>query len=158
MSPAPPLTVSLPSSSVPRVLFLQFGCLSPFGQEAIFSQRRHFPAGLLSELTLFIWVSLVAQTVKKLPPVQETQVQSVGQEDPLEKGMVTRSSVLAWKIPWAEEPGGLQPMGSHRVGHVCAWVHAYTRFVQLICLEVTRHDRDRPVERPVTSLSLEYLL
>ena len=105
MSPAPPLTVSLPSSSVPRVLFLQFGCLGPFGQEAICSQRRCFPAGLLSELTLFIWVSLVAQTVKNLPPVQETQVQSVGREDPLEKGMVTRSSVLVWRIPWAEEPG-----------------------------------------------------
>ena len=96
--------------------------------------------------------------IKNLPAVEETQVQSVGQEDPLEKGMVTRSSVLAWKIPWAEEPGGPQPMGSRRVGHVCAWVHAYTRFVQLIRLEVTRHHRDRPVERPVTSLSLEYLL
>jgi len=48
---------------------------------------------------------------------QETQVQSLGQEDPLEKGMTTYSSILAWKIPWREEPGGLQSMGCKRVGH-----------------------------------------
>jgi len=52
-----------------------------------------------------------------LPAVWETQVQSQGQEDPLEKGMATHSSVLAWRIPWKEEPGGLQSMGSQRVGH-----------------------------------------
>ena len=50
--------------------------------------------------------------VKNLPAVQETQVQSLGQEDPLEKGMATHSSILAWRIPWTEEPGGLQSMGS----------------------------------------------
>ena len=60
---------------------------------------------------------LLAQTVKNLPTMQETQVQSLGQEDPLEKGMATHSSILAWKIPWTEEPGGLQSMGSQRVGH-----------------------------------------
>ena len=49
--------------------------------------------------------------VKNLPAMQETQVQSLGQEDPLEKGMATHSSILAWRIPWTEEPGGLQPMG-----------------------------------------------
>ena len=49
--------------------------------------------------------------------MQETQVQSLGREDPLEKGMATRSSILAWKIPCTEEPGGLQPMGSQKVGH-----------------------------------------
>ena len=64
-----------------------------------------------------IGASLVAQMVKNLPAVQETQVQSLGQEDPLEKGMATYSSVLAWKIPWTQEPGGLQSMGLHRVGH-----------------------------------------
>ena len=53
----------------------------------------------------------VAQTVKNLPAMQETQVQSPGQEDPLEKGMATYSSILAWRIPWTEEPGGLQSMG-----------------------------------------------
>ena len=61
--------------------------------------------------------SLVAQTVKNLPAVQETQVQSQGQEDSLEKGMATHSSILAWRIPWTVEPGGLQSTGSQRVGH-----------------------------------------
>ena len=58
--------------------------------------------------------------VKKLPVMQETQetwVQSLGWEDPLEKEMATHSSILAWKIPWTEEPGGLQSIGSQRVGH-----------------------------------------
>ena len=49
--------------------------------------------------------------VKNLPATQETQVQSLGQEDPLEKGMATHSSILAWRLPWTEEPGGLQTMG-----------------------------------------------
>ena len=61
--------------------------------------------------------SLVAQMVKSLPVKCETQVQSLGQEDPLEKGMATHSSILAWKILWMEEPGGLQSMGSQRAGH-----------------------------------------
>ena len=56
--------------------------------------------------------SRIAQLVKNLPAVQETRVQSLGQEDPLEKEMATRSSILAWKISWTEEPGGLQSMGS----------------------------------------------
>ena len=55
--------------------------------------------------------------VKRLPAMRETWVQSLGQEDPLEKEMATHSSSLAWKIPWTEEPGRLQPMGSQRVGH-----------------------------------------
>ena len=53
--------------------------------------------------------------VKNLPAMQGTQVQSLGQEDPLEKGMATHSSILAWRIPWTEEPGGLQSMGFQRV-------------------------------------------
>ena len=61
--------------------------------------------------------SLVAQIVKRLPAVPETWVLSVGWEDPLEKKMATHSSVLAWKIPQTEEPGGLQSMGSQRVVH-----------------------------------------
>ena len=61
--------------------------------------------------------SLVAQTVKNLPAMQETQIQSLGQKNSLEKGAATHSSILAWRIPWAEEPGGLQPMGSQRVRH-----------------------------------------
>ena len=61
-------------------------------------------------------LSLVAQIVKRLPAMRETQVRSQGQENPLEKKMSTHSSTLAWKIPWTEEPGGLQSMGSQRVG------------------------------------------
>ena len=59
----------------------------------------------------------MAQRLKSLTAMQETQVQSLGQEDPLEKEMATHSSILAWEIPWTEEPGGLQSMGSQRVGH-----------------------------------------
>ena len=55
--------------------------------------------------------------VKKAPPMQETQVQSLDQEDPLEREMATHSSILVWEIPWTEEPGGLQSMGSQRVGY-----------------------------------------
>ena len=67
-----------------------------------------------------IWpvkASPVAQLVNNLPAVLEIQVRSLGQEDPLEKEMATCSSILAWKISWTEEPGGLQSMGSQRVGH-----------------------------------------
>ena len=60
---------------------------------------------------------LVAQIVKNLPVMQETRVQSLGQEDPLEKKTATPSSILAWRIPWTEEPGGLQCMGLQRVRH-----------------------------------------
>ena len=58
----------------------------------------------------------MAQAVKNLPTKQETWVQSRGWEDPLKKGIATHSSILAWRIPWTEEPGRLQPMGSQRVG------------------------------------------
>ena len=61
--------------------------------------------------------SLVAQVVESMPAMQETQVQSLGREDPLEKEMAAHSSILAWRIPLTEEPGGLQSMGSQRVGH-----------------------------------------
>ena len=61
--------------------------------------------------------SLVAQMVKSLPAMQETRVQSLGPEDPLEKGMATHSSILAWRTPWTEELGGLQSMESQRVRH-----------------------------------------
>ena len=62
-------------------------------------------------------VSQRAQMVKNLPAMQETPVQSLDWEDPLEKEMATHSSILAWKISWTEEPGGLQSIGSQRVGH-----------------------------------------
>ena len=79
-------------------LHLAMGC--PFG--AILSNSR---------------ASLVTQTVKCLPAMQETWVRSLGWKDPLEKEMATHSSSLAWKIPWTEESGGLQSMGSQRVRH-----------------------------------------
>ena len=77
-------------------------------------------------MKLFRWPSenelnlstLVTQMVKNLPAMQETRVQSLGWEDPLEKGMATQSSILTWEIPWTEEkPGRLQSMGSQRAGH-----------------------------------------
>ena len=64
-----------------------------------------------------IRASLVVQRLKRLPAMWETWVRSLGQEDPLEKEMANHSSILAWRIPWTEEPGGLQSTGSQRVGH-----------------------------------------
>ena len=64
-----------------------------------------------------IWVSLVAQMVKNLPAMWETWVRSLVREDPLEKGTATHSNILAWRILWTEEPGGLQFMGLQRVEH-----------------------------------------
>ena len=66
---------------------------------------------------MYLRASLAAQRLKHLPAMWETWVRSLGQEDPLEKEMATHSSVLAWRIPETEEPGGLPSMGSHRVGH-----------------------------------------
>ena len=81
-----------------------------------------------------VWASLMAQWVENPPAMQETeetQVRSLGQEDSLEKEMATHSSVLAWKIPWTEEPGGLQSMGSQRVRHdwVTTHTHTYTQSI-----------------------------
>ena len=66
----------------------------------------------------------MAQTVTNLPAVQETQVQSLGREDPLEKGMAIHSRILAWRIPWTKEPGELQSMGSQMVGEYRATKHS----------------------------------
>ena len=65
----------------------------------------------------YYWISLVAQTVRNLHAMQETWVQSLGWEDPLEEGMATHSAILAWRIPWPEEPGGLRFIESQRVRH-----------------------------------------
>ena len=72
---------------------------------------------LCSSLLNNMDLSCVDQMVKHLPTVWETQVRSLGWEDPLEEEMATHSSTLAWRIPWTEEPGGLQSMGSQRFGH-----------------------------------------
>ena len=73
------------------------------------------PGFFKEKITLVL--SLMAQLVKNPPAMQETLVRSPGREDPLEKEMATHSSILPWEISWTEEPGGLQSMGSHRVGH-----------------------------------------
>ena len=84
---------------------------------------RRFCKGLFTILFILVIMkkvprtSLVAQMVKRLSTMQETQVRALGWEDPLEKEMATHSSTLAWKIPWTEEPGRLQSMRSQRVGH-----------------------------------------
>ena len=78
--------------------------------------QRNISATLCSHKKMY-GVSLLAQTVKNLPAVQERAGWSLGQEDTLEKGMVIHSSILAWRIPWTEEPGRLQSMGSLRVRH-----------------------------------------
>ena len=67
-------------------------------------------------MDMCVLASQVAQMVKNLSAMWETQVRSLGQEDPLEKDMATHSSILAWRIPWTEEPSGLQSMGSQKVG------------------------------------------
>ena len=74
------------------------------------------------------WASLVAQMVKNLPAMQEAWVRSLDWEDPLEEGMATHSSILTWRIPWTEEPGGLQSMGLQRIGYdwVTKHTHAYS--------------------------------
>ena len=89
--------------------------------------------------------SLVAQMVKHLPVKQETWVQSLGQEDPLEKEMATHSSTAAWKIPWMEETGRLQSMGSQRIGHdwATSLVHwfdtcKYARNISYSCIQKPR--------------------
>ena len=68
------------------------------------------------EYLLVLGASLIAKSIKNLPAMQETRVPFLGQEDPLEKEMATHSSIPAWEIPWTEEPGGVQSMGSQRAG------------------------------------------
>ena len=75
------------------------------------------PAFSLKHLILVLWDAMVVQMVKNPPAMQEIQVHSLGWEDPLEKGMATHASILAWRIPWTEESGGQQSMGSQRVGY-----------------------------------------
>ena len=101
-----------------------------FTSESFISIFRGFPGGSRT--------SLVAQMVKRLSTMRETWVRSLGQEDPLETEMAIHSSTIAWKIPWTEEPGRLQPMGSQRVRH--DWVtslHWWLRW-QRICLQCRR--------------------
>ena len=92
------------------------------------SSNHLFPYEVITVLLgtfLMLWTSLVAQMVKRLPAMWEIWVRSLGQEDPLEKEMVPHSNTLAWKIPWMEEPGGLQSMGSQRVRQLSNFTFTY---------------------------------
>ena len=86
-----------------------------------YSPWGHKESDTTEELTLSLsntnWASLVTQMVKSQPAMREAWVRSLGQEDPLEKGMTIHTSILAWRIPWIEKPGGLQSMGLQRVRH-----------------------------------------
>ena len=103
----------LPTMRKTRVQSMGWEDLLEKGMAIHSSILAHCPKKGLKE----IWASLVAQMVKRLPGMRETWVRSLGWEDPLKKEMATHSSTLAWKIPWTEEPGRLQSMGSQRVGH-----------------------------------------
>ena len=89
-------------------------------------------------IILYLRAALVAQTVKNLPAMQETWVWSLGGENPLEEEMATYSSILAWRISWTEEPGGLQSTGSQRMGHnpvtnTHTHTHTHTYILYLEC-------------------------
>ena len=120
-SPVGSLTLLLPSAqphSCPRAFARRLP--SPFSSHGSLSLH----LGTYSNIP---WASLVAQMENNLPAMQKAQVRSLGREEPLENGMPTHSSILAWRIPWTEEPGELQSMGSQRVRH--DWVtnsHTHT--------------------------------
>ena len=92
-----------------------------------------FPGEGIGYPLQYSWVSLVAQLVKNLPAMWEACVWSLGWEDPLEESMATHSSILAWRIPWTEEPGGIQSMGLQRVRH--DWVTKH--IIILICFWIS---------------------
>ena len=100
----------------------------------------------------------VVQTVKNPPAMQETQVRSLAWKDPLEKGMATHSSILAWRIPWTEEPGGLQSMGSRRVGH--NWVtntHIHKKMSYLKKKKQTHFTSEIPRALSISKLKSPFL-
>ena len=112
-----------------------------FGSHKLFNQfsliRRTRKKRFYNHLggVAFHWASLVAQRLKRLPAMRETWVQSLGQKDPLEEEMATHSSILGWRIPWMEEPGGQQSIGSQRVRH--AWViYGYGPFTGIFPLNI----------------------
>ena len=101
----------------------------------------------------------MAQTVKNLPAIQETQVQSLGWEDPLEKGMATHSTILAWEIPWTEKPGGYSARDHKRVRHGLATRQQLLKrqsHLQLTKLEHSaRPERSRTTQRVMNGAMLE---
>ena len=113
-----PMDCSPPVSSVHGILQARIleWVVMPFSRGSS-QPRDQICVSNVSCICGWVGTSLVAQTVKRLPTMRETRVRSLGWEDLLEKEMETHSSTLAWKIPWTEEPGRLQSMGSQRVGH-----------------------------------------
>ena len=112
------IDISLPTTSSSQLLTLQGSLFSFFNWFFYFSSSLYIICLFLYfffNLKQYLLTSF--SLVKNLPAMQETQVWSLGWEDPLEEEMATHSSILAWKIPWTEEPGGLQSMGWQRVGH-----------------------------------------
>ena len=99
------------------------------------------------------WASLVAQMVKHLPSMRETQVQSLGWEDLLEKEMAAHSSTLAWRIPWTEEPGRLQSMGSQRVKHDWATSLHFTSYWASLVAQLVKN---LPAMRDIWVWSLDW--
>ena len=122
-----PMDYSLPGSSVHGILQARVlewvaisssrGSSQPRDWTHVSCISLHWQEDSLPLNTSVIWASLLAQVVKNLPAVQEKWVWSLSQKDPLQKRMATYSSILAWRIPWTEEPGGLQSIGSQRFGH-----------------------------------------
>ena len=104
------------SNLVSCIFYKPFYCLKNKPQTASVMESNLFTQQILSTYYMHI-ASLVAQRLKCLPPMRETRVRSLGRENPLEKEMVTHSSILAWRLPWTEKPGGLLSMRSQRVGH-----------------------------------------
>ena len=100
--------------------YFSFCIFSVWEKDLVFQMMREIRGEFPGMVRYSFWrfeSSLVAQMVKNLPAMQDTQVQSLGREDALEKGLATHSRILAWRIPWTEEPGGLQSMGLQRVRH-----------------------------------------
>jgi len=108
---------SMIGSCVYWVKWLYFLVMSSFYFKCFLQKLKYSWFMMFQVYSKVIQISLVVQTVKNLPAMQETQVWSLCQEDPLEKGTATHSSILAWRIPWTKELGGLQSMGPQRVRH-----------------------------------------
>ena len=113
-----------------------------FPSSVHWEDKHHYQRGKGERDKGGVWASLVAQMVKNLPAIRETQVWSLGWEDPPEKGMATHSSILAWRIPWTEEPGRLQSMGSQRVGHNWA-ANTFTFFHGINRYKLPRHMKQK---------------
>ena len=105
----PPFIYPFPLPLLVQLTMLQ---ISTSSLNLVPSQPAIYPSSSFKWPLMILWASLVAQRLKRLPAMRETWVRSLGCEDPLEKEMATHSSILAWRIPWMEEPGGLQSTGS----------------------------------------------